>query len=161
MSPEQLDGRPAVDHRSDIYSLGATIYELLTGRPAFDSQARASLVHDVLHVSPTPLREIDCRIPRDLETIVCKCLSKETHERYQSAIELATDLRLFLDRRPIKAKRINFVETIWKWSRRNRGLAVVGMIAATALLILAVGGPFAAMQLLRRAGRRTVENARA
>ena len=103
MAPERFDGWS--DPRSDVYALGATLYEMLTLRPAFDESDRVKLIERVLHDSPPPLRQLDRRIPRDLETIVLKALAKEPGERYATAGQLAEDLRRFVAGRPILARR--------------------------------------------------------
>src|SRR5439155_23430669 len=103
LAPERLNGE--ADARSDIYSLGLTLYEMLTLRPAFDASDRAKLIQQVTEYHPVPLRKLDSHIPRDLETIVLKAGAKEPAARYQSAGELAEDLRRFLAETPIRARR--------------------------------------------------------
>ena len=104
-------------------------------RPAFESSDRNSLIHKVTSEAPPPLRKIVRRVPRDLETIVAKSIEREPARRYQTAGELAEDLRRFMQDKPIRARRIRLPEQVWRWSRRNPALA--GMAAAM-LLILAV-----------------------
>ena len=108
MAPERFDGRS--DRRSDVYGLGITLYELLTLRPAFDAAQQAALIHQVLHGAPTSPRQIDRRIPRDLETIVLKAMAKEPSARYASAHALGEDLRRFLENRTILARRSTSLE---------------------------------------------------
>ena len=95
MAPERFRGWS--DPRSDVYSLGLTLYEMLLLRPAFESADRLKLIHQVTHDDPVPPRKVDPKIPRDLETIVLKAIDKEPSRRYPSADELAADLRRFLD----------------------------------------------------------------
>ena len=110
MAPERFNGWS--DPRSDVYALGATLYELLTLRPAFDESDRVKLIEQVLHESPPPLRQLDRRIPRDLETIVLKAMAKEPGERYPTAGQLAEDLRRFVAGRPILARRSSTIERL-------------------------------------------------
>src|SRR5262249_30622023 len=120
MAPERFDAQSLP--QSDIYSLGITLYEMLALRPAFDGSHRAKLIEQVLHLSPPRLTRLDHRIPRDLDTIVQKCLAKEPRDRYSSAEEMAEDLRRFLADRPIKARRTTLTEQAWRWRRRNPAL---------------------------------------
>ncbi len=120
MSPEQASGRRGeVDHRTDIYSLGATLYELLTRRPIFPSTDRQVLLHQILHEEPVPLRTLDRHVPEELETIVLKATAKLPAERYATAGDFAADLRRYLDDRPILARRPTAVELARKWMRRH------------------------------------------
>ena len=120
MSPEQASGRRGdVDHRTDIYSLGATLYELLTRRPIFPASDRQVLLHQILHEEPTPLRSLDRHLPGELETIVLKATAKLPAERYATAGDFAADLRRYLDDRPILARRPTPVELARKWMRRH------------------------------------------
>jgi tetratricopeptide (TPR) repeat protein len=121
LAPERLEGWS--DPRSDVYSLGATLYELLTLRPLFDESDRARLIRRVAHESPAAPRHLDPGIPRDLETIVLKAIAKEPAQRYAAAAPLAEDLRRFLADRPILARRTGRAERLWRWSRRNPALA--------------------------------------
>ncbi len=108
MAPEQLQG--TADSRSDIFALGATLYELLTGRPALDT-TRCVPAHDGRAVAGEPLlpRKINRTIPRDLETVIMTCLAAEPSKRYQTAAALEEDLRRFLDGRPIRARRASVI----------------------------------------------------
>src|SRR5262249_26412415 len=128
MAPERFEGRSLP--QSDVYGLGLTLYELLTLRPAFDDTNKARLIDKALHEPPTPPRKIDPRVPRDLETVVLKCLAKEPRERYASAEALAEDLQRFLADRPIKARRTPWHERCWRWCRRNP--MVAGLLGAVA-----------------------------
>jgi WD40 repeat protein/serine/threonine protein kinase/tetratricopeptide (TPR) repeat protein len=145
MAPERFDGRS--DPRSDVYSLGATLYELLTLRPPFREPNRVKLIEQVLRQDPTPPRQLDRRIPRDLETIVLKAMAREPSRRYATAGALAEDLDRFLAGRPIRARRVSPWEQAWRWSRRNPGLAAL----SAALLLALAGGTIAASLLAARA----------
>lgn len=132
-SPEQARGG-AIDHRTDIYSLGITLYELLALQPAFDGQDRQVLLNQILHKEPRPLRQVKSDVPRDLAVIVHKAISKEPQERYQTARELGEDLRRFLSHQPIKAKPPLFWELAAKWVRRRPGVALVAVFASLAAI---------------------------
>ncbi|MCU0962855.1 MAG: WD40 repeat domain-containing serine/threonine protein kinase [Pirellulaceae bacterium] len=134
--PERFEGR--TDARGDVYSLGLTLYEFLTRRPAFDTTTRAELVHQILHRPPLPPRRIDPRIPRDLETVVLKAISREPERRYASAAAMAEDLRRYLSDRPVSARRLTGAERSWRWCRKNRFLAGASAVAVLMLLATAV-----------------------
>jgi hypothetical protein len=134
MSPEQITaGRVPVDHRTDVYSLGATLYELLTLRPPFRADGRDKLLAQVVQQEPPAPRSIEPRVPRDLETICLKCLEKDPGRRYQSAKELADDLRRYLNRFAILAKRAGPLSRAKKWAKRNPALAAAGLALLLAL----------------------------
>jgi eukaryotic-like serine/threonine-protein kinase len=135
MSPEQTSAsRGVVDHRTDVYSLGATLYELLTGRPPFEAGFRPELLRQVLEDEPRRLRRLNGAVPADLETIVLKCLAKAPAERYATAQELADDLRRFLDGEAVHAQPPSLVSQLSRWTRRHR--TVVGTAAACLLLLI-------------------------
>jgi eukaryotic-like serine/threonine-protein kinase len=145
MSPEQAAGkRGLVDHRADIYSLGATLYELLTLQPAFDGEDRQELLHNILTGEPRPPRALDPAIPAELETIVLKAIARAPGERYATAQELADDLRRFLEDRPILARRPTLRDRLRKWSRRHRAVVVSALV----LLIAGVLGLVATTVLI-------------
>jgi serine/threonine protein kinase len=136
LAPERFDGCSCPG--SDIYSLGTTLYELLTLRPAFDEPDRARLIERVTRgTAPVP-RQLDGRIPRDLETIVLKAMAREPGDRYVTAEALAEDLRRFLADRPIRARRAGPAERAWRWCRRNRAVAV--LLAASLALTAGLAG---------------------
>jgi len=135
MSPEQaLAKHGLVDHRSDIYALGATLYELLTLRAVVDGMDREEILHTITFEEPPSPRSVDRAIPPDLETIVLKALVKEPAERYATAQDLADDLRRWLLDQPIRARRPSWVQMARKWLRRHQAAAW----AASAGLAVAV-----------------------
>ncbi len=131
MSPEQaLARRGTIDHRTDIYSLGVTLYELLSLRPVFEGNDRQELLQQIAFNEPQSLQRINPAIPRELETIVLKSIEKNAHERYATATDLAEDLRRFLEDKPIHAKRPTLAERLHKWSRRHRSLVSTMLFAS-------------------------------
>ena len=139
MSPEQaLAKRVVIDHRSDIYSLGMTLYELLALRPAFTTTDRQELLKQIAFEDPIKPRQIDRSIPAELETILLKAIEKNPDDRYATAGELAEDLRALLEDRPIQAKRPTLTQRTTKWARRNQTL--VNTAAATLAIAIAIGG---------------------
>jgi eukaryotic-like serine/threonine-protein kinase len=136
MAPERFDGWS--DRRSDVYSLGATLYELLTLNPLFPRASHGELIQKVLHDAPDLPRKLDPNVPRDLETIVLKAIAKEPGSRYPTAQALGEDLRRFLEDRPIRARRSTALEQLWRWCRRNPLLAAAFSTAAAAVVTLAI-----------------------
>jgi WD40 repeat protein/serine/threonine protein kinase/tetratricopeptide (TPR) repeat protein len=131
MAPERFQGQS--DARSDVYSLGLTLYELMALRPAFIQRDRPKLIQEVIHEEPPPLRHLNRAIPRDLETVVQKAIAKEPGQRYARAADLAADLQRFLDDRPILARPVQAPERFWRWCRRKPALASALGLAAIAL----------------------------
>ncbi len=140
MAPERFDGRS--DPRGDVYALGATLYELLTLRPAFPEVDRPRLIELILRGEPAPPRSVDPRVPRDLEVICLKCLAKEPSRRYAGADALVEDLRRFCDGEPILARRAPAWEVAWKWANRRPAAAVAAvlLVAATATVVSLILG---------------------
>lgn len=135
--PEVIeDGQ--VDAIGDVYSLGLTLYELLALRPGFDAEERPALLRQLLDETPPKLSKLVPGIPRDLATIVHKAIAREPARRYANAGELADDLRLFLDDRPIKARRVSLFERTWRWARRHPAQASL-VVAVITILAVAFG----------------------
>jgi tetratricopeptide (TPR) repeat protein len=166
MSPEQaLAQRVVIDHRTDVYSLGATLYELLTLEQAFSGRDRQELLRQIAFDEPRPPRRLNRAIPGELETIVLKAMEKNPADRYGTAQELADDLERWLKDEPIRARRPTVVQRLRRWSRRHR--PVVTALAAFVLtaLVLVVGGSWwyqqeqAARALARSERQREMESA--
>ncbi len=133
MPPEAFEGRH--DARGDVYSLGLTLYELLALRPAFEETDRARLIRQVTADEPPRLRKLNRDVPRDLETVVHKAIDRGPGHRYQTAAELAGDLKLFVEDRPIHARPAGEAEKFFRWCRRNPMPA--GLLAALVVVLCA------------------------
>lgn len=134
MAPERFHGW--ADPRSDVYSLGLTLYEVLILAPAFTDTNYQRLLKKVLDEPPPPLRRFDTMIPRDLETIVMKAIAKEPAQRYRSANQLAKDLDRFLQGEPIRARRSSVRERVALWARRSPASAALVAVTFAAAAIL-------------------------
>jgi serine/threonine protein kinase len=151
-SPEQvLARRGVVDHRSDVYSLGATLYELLTLRPIFEGADRNELLRRIADDEPRPPRSLDPSVPRELETVVLKALGKDSPDRYRTARDLADDLQRFLDDRPVLARRPTAAEHLRKFARRHPSLVAAGLV----VLVLLTVGSLGSVLLIRGEQERT------
>jgi serine/threonine protein kinase len=143
MSPEQASAqRGLVDHRTDVYSLGVTLYEALTLQPAYPDEDRAEVLRRIAQAEPPAPRRLNPSIPFDLETIVLKAMAREPERRYATAQELAEDLQRFLEHRPVRAARPTVRERLLKWAWRHKpvlaAVAVVAGLAAGGLLALTI-----------------------
>ena len=131
MSPEQTTGGLLpVDHRTDIYSLGATFYELITLQPAVTGTGYQEITHQITDIDPASPRSIDPTIPAELEIIALKAMSKNPIDRYTTAGKLADDLQRWMEDKPILAKPPNLFQRLAKWRRRHAGLVTAGMVFA-------------------------------
>jgi hypothetical protein len=134
MAPEQALARHGlVDHRADVYALGATLYELMTLQPAVGGEDKQEVLRRIAFEDPVPPRKVDKAVPAELETVVLKCLAKEPGERYAIAGELAADLRRFLGVRPVRARPPTLARRASKWAARHRA----ALAAAAAVLLVA------------------------
>ncbi len=139
MSPEQALARHGlVDHRTDVYSLGATLYELLTLEPAVPEADRQEVLRWIAFEEPRPPRRLDRALPAELETVVLKAMAKNPAERYATAQELADDLRRWLADETIRARRASVRQRLWKWLRRHRAVVTAAAASAFAGLCLTV-----------------------
>jgi eukaryotic-like serine/threonine-protein kinase len=154
MSPEQaLAKRVVVDHRTDIYSLGVTLYELLTLQPPFTGENRQELLRQIAFEDPRAPRRINPKVPADLETIILKAIRKDPADRFATAGDFAADLTRFLRNEPIRARRPTLLDRTRMWSRRNRTLVAVGVVA----LLLFGGAASVTASIAWREQQRTAE----
>jgi WD40 repeat protein len=150
LAPEvAMGGAGRATTASDIYGLGAILYEALTGRPPFAADSFPALLRRQAEEAPVLPRSLNPAVPHDLETICLKCLEKEPARRYLSAQELAEDLARFLAAEPIQARPIPWLERAWRWCVRKPALAGLGLTTLALLLVLAVGAPVAAYRIER------------
>jgi tRNA A-37 threonylcarbamoyl transferase component Bud32 len=146
MAPEQAEGRSsAINVTTDVYGLGTILYEALTGRPPFRGASELDTLEQVRSAEPAPPARLQPALPRDLETICLKCLSKESRRRYATAEDLADDLRRFLTCEPIRARATGRLERAVKWARRRPAVASL-LVALLAVVVVA----FVAVTLLWR-----------
>jgi len=135
MPPEQIDATQEIGPTADVYSMGVVLYECLVGQTPFKSESLEATLQKIREQDLLPLRMINPRLPRDLEVICLKCLRKEPSMRYQTAQELADDLKRYISGNPIHARPVGILEKTWQWSRRNRPLA-----AAWAFSVMLLAG---------------------
>jgi len=152
MSPEQATGqRSLLDHRTDVYSLGATLYELVTLEPIFHGSSRNEILQQISRQEPRLPRAVAPSLPIELETIILKAIAKLPSERYRSAKELGADLQRYLDDKPILARRPTLFDRSRKWMRRHPSVLVAGVLI---LLVISLGSVFSAW-LIRDEQRKT------
>jgi WD40 repeat protein/serine/threonine protein kinase len=144
LAPERLRGQS--DPRGDVYSLGLTLYELLTLRPAFDASDRERLIQQVTQGEPPRPRQLERGVPRDLETIVLKAIAREPAQRYATAAALAEDLQRFIADRPIRARPVSLAGRLLRWGRRNKAVAA---LLVSVVVTLVVGFAVSTVQWMR------------
>ena len=138
MAPERLQNEQD-DALADVYSLGITLYELCTLTPAFCQTDRVKLLEAIVREEPIAPRRLNPQIPRDLETIILTSIAKDPSHRYRSASAMADDLRLFLDDRPVRARRVTSAERMWRWCRRNPYQALFPAMLLLMIALTTVG----------------------
>jgi eukaryotic-like serine/threonine-protein kinase len=148
MAPEQASAeRGKLNRLTDVYGLGAVLYHLVTGRPPFVGPTMADTIHQVLNSEPACPRLLNPLVPRDLETMILKCIEKEPARRYASAGEVAEELDRFLKDEPIRAHPIGPMGKAWRWCRRKPALAAMLVLLLVLLLVLGIGSPIAAYRI--------------
>jgi tetratricopeptide (TPR) repeat protein/tRNA A-37 threonylcarbamoyl transferase component Bud32 len=159
LAPELLAGANRASVRSDVYGLGAVLYECLTGRAPFIGDSTAAILAQLADVDPPPPRMLTPGLPRDLETICLKCLEKAPERRYSSAGDLESDLARWERGEPIAARPVGAMGKSFRWCRRNSLAAICIGIASAVILVLAIGGPAVAIRLERARARAAMETA--
>ena len=155
MPPEQFGDAASATARSDIYSIGATLYHLMSGRPPFKAATSMATMRQVLNVEPVALRELNPEVDQDVETICMKCLEKEPDRRFQTAKEVADELERFINGEPILSRPISRPERLLRWCRRNPVVSSLSGLAATSMIVAVVS--FAVAYFETDEARRKVE----
>ena len=158
MSPEQAMGGKQVGPSTDIYALGAILYDMLTGRPPFEGESTLETMVQTVQSEPVSPRALQPKLPRDLEVVTLRCLEKSPDRRYVTALDLADDLERLLRNEPVHARPISLPERSWRWARRNPAAATFLSVSALALLALITAGAWFTRALQREL--RATEQAR-
>lgn len=162
MAPEQARGEhQSITTKTDVYGLGAILFELLAGRAPFDGASDIEVIGKVVAVEPTRIRTIRDSVPMDLETICLKCLEKDPSRRYSSPRELSADLGRYVDGEPIQARPVTTLERWAKWSRRHPSAAALIAVAVVSVLALTAGALWYSAQLARALTRTQASEQRA
>jgi WD40 repeat protein len=162
MAPEQADGDPAaVGPAADLYALGAILYECLTGRPPFQGATVRDTLEQVRRREPVPVRQLQPKVPRDLETVCHKCLAKDPRRRYLTAEELADDLRRWQEGKPVRARPLGPLPRLARWCRREPWLALAGggVLGLLLALVAVLAGGAARQRELTEQARQQAANA--
>ena len=149
MSPEQLESGALVDQRTDIYSLGLTLYELISRKPAFDAEQKQHLIRQVVEDELPQLNSVVTNVPTDLANVIHKASAKNRNDRYETAQEFADDLQRFLAHKPVQARRVSQLEHLRRWTRRNPLVAVLLAILFLTLLSSAIAGVAGSLHLAK------------
>jgi WD40 repeat protein/predicted Ser/Thr protein kinase len=152
MPPEAFEGK--TDAKSDVYSLGITLYEMLALRPAFTERERNRLIRQVTNEEPERLDRLNPRVPRDLVTVVQKAIERDPERRYATAKELAADLERFIDDEPILARRQTELERYVRWARHNPGIAALGAVLTSVLVVVTIASVFVALYMISLASEK-------
>lgn len=137
MAPEQVSGeRDHIDRRTDVYGLGATLYELLSGKHPYEAKSSTEILLQILRDDPVPISKAAPKIPQDLETIVMKCLERDPSRRYESSKALAEDLQRYLDGDPLAAKPVSWTYRLIKRAKKNQLATGIGIAAAVITIVL-------------------------
>ena len=158
MSPEQARATEVIDQRTDVYSLGITLYEMLTLQRAIPTKERAQLLRDIETLEPKAIRKLNPNIPKDLETIILKAISKDRDQRYAHASELADDLQRYLEGKPTLARRPTVLDLGTKWALRHRSVVGLTMLVMVLALIGTSVSLFKINQAQKLAGQRHVDS---
>ena len=158
MSPEQIDADDAVDRRTDVYSLGLTLYELVAGQPAFPEVTRQQLMRAIVEKEPQPLDRLDPKVPRDLQTIIEKAIAKDPRDRYRNAQGFSEDLHRLIDNRTISAKPISPLARASRYAKRNPLVAGLLLTTTVFFAVIAAGASTMAWKFSENSKRESIRS---